>query len=281
MGIYDRDYYQSEQTPGLHLGSQWSMVGKLIAINVVIFVADLLAEGKLSAVLAASQYSLTEPWKVWQLLTYGFAHSHDRAFHIVGNMLMLFFFGRDVEARYGPKEFLRIYLVSMVLGGLVFTVRALGTGATVIGASGAVATIFVLFVFHFPKRTVLLMFLFPMPAWVLGVILIANDILGALGPGQHIAFDVHLTGIAFAIIYYKFGWNLGRFVPNLSRPQRWLRPKPKLKLHEPLQADPYQSLDARADEVLAKVKQKGVASLSEKERQLLEDYSRRMRQKHS
>jgi membrane associated rhomboid family serine protease len=281
MGIYDRDYYQGEQAPGIQLGGQWSMIGKLIAINVAVFVADVFATGNLSDWMAASGTTLTEPWKLWQLVTYGFAHSNTHAFHIVGNMLGLFFFGREMERVYGPKEFLRFYLVAMVLGGLVFAARALGTGGHVVGASGAVAATVILFVFHYPKRTVLLMFFLPVPAWVLGVLLIGNDVLGSIGDGQQIAFDVHLVGAAFAITYFKFRWNLGRLTPNLTGSKRWIRPKPKLKIHEPVAEDPYRSLDAQADVLLAKVKVEGVASLTDKEHRLLEDYSRRMRRKHS
>ena len=58
--------------------------------------------------------TLTQPWLWWQYLTAGFTHSPLRFDHILGNMLVLFFLGRDVEEAYGPKEFLRLYLVMVV-----------------------------------------------------------------------------------------------------------------------------------------------------------------------
>lgn len=282
MGIYDRDYYQSSRQPGVHLGSEWSVVGKLIAVNAIVYIATSIFGDDLRRWLAASPESLTEPWKIWQLLTYGFVHAETPS-HVIWNMFSLFVFGRDVESVYGRKEFTRIYLVSIVLGGLTFAVRNLlgSSDAVVVGASGAVTTIILLFCIHFPKRTLLLMFVLPVPAWSIGLLIIVGNVMGLAAGEANVAFDVHLAGAAFAIAYYKFGWHMGRWTPGFSGAGKLLKPKPKLKIHEPTGGDPYQSLDAQADQLLAKVKREGVDSLSESERRLLEDYSRRMRQKHS
>jgi membrane associated rhomboid family serine protease len=285
MGIYERDYYQGNRQPGVHLGSEWTVVGKLIAINAAVFIImSLRIAPQLSDWMAASSLSLSEPSKIWQLLTYGFAHDVSNAGHVIFNMFGLFVFGRDVESKYGSKEFLRFYLVSIVLGGLLFAARGLvlQTSGGVIGASGAVAAVVILFCVNFPKRTLLLMFVFPVPAWAIGMLLIVSNLFGAgWMTDQPVAYDVHLVGAGFALLYYRFGWNLGRWTPNLSGGKKWLKPKSKLKIHEPTGEDPYRSLDSQADELLAKVKREGVESLSDGEKRLLEDYSRRMRQKHS
>ena len=55
---------------------------------------------------------------------------------------------------------------------------------------------------------------------------------------------------------------------------------PQLKVHDPEVEERYREMDDEADRLLDKVHREGEASLSEKERRLLEDYSRRMRQKH-
>jgi membrane associated rhomboid family serine protease len=51
------------------------------------------------------------------LLTYGFLHSTEDIAHILINMLVLFMFGREVEARYGKREFLLFYLVGIIAAG--------------------------------------------------------------------------------------------------------------------------------------------------------------------
>jgi hypothetical protein len=156
-----------------------------------------------------------------------------------------------------------------------------------IGASGAVTAIILLFVLRYPKRTILLMFVLPVPAWVVGLLVIGGNIMMMLQPhgDMSTAFDVHLVGAVFAIAYYRFGWNLGRISPSFA----WLRAgsskfklkrRPKLKVHDPDSDDRYSDQDDQADRLLDKVNREGMESLSKKERRILEDYSRRMRQKH-
>jgi membrane associated rhomboid family serine protease len=287
MGIHDRDYYQDERPAGVHLGSQTSVVTKLIIVNVVVYVVDIFMGNELTPMLSASPESLAEPWRLWQTFTYGFAHDPSHVNHIFWNMFGLFVFGRDVENVYGPKEFLRIYLLTMVLGGLLWSARGLAMipaefwdHTLLLGASGAVTAITLLFCMHFPKRTILLMFVLPVPAWVVGMMVIVLNVMGVMNPDNQVAFDVHLVGAAFAIAYYKLGWNLSRFSIRVPNPKRMLTPRPKLKLHDPA-ARTQDDLDATADELLAKVRQKGIESLNEAERRQLEDYSRRMRQKYS
>jgi hypothetical protein len=105
-----------------------------------------------------------------------------------------------------------------------------------------------------------------------------GNVLGLMSSDEPVAFDVHLVGIVVAICYYKFQWNFGRWLPDLRGGRRWLRARPKLKLHQPESS--YHDLDAEADALLAKVKRDGIDSLTSQERRTLEDYSRRMRQKH-
>jgi hypothetical protein len=205
--------------------------------------------------------------------------------HIIANMFGLWMFGRDVEQVYGPREFLRIYLVTIILGGLIWATRAcltvdqeLWTQYQMLGASGAVTAVILLFCVHFPKRTVLLMFILPIPAWVLGVMIIVLNIAGMGNSEANVAFDVHLVGAVFALAYWKLGWNLGRWTPRIPKPNRWFRSRPQLKVHDPEEA--YEEKDRQANQILDKVNREGIDSLTPKEKRILEDYSRRMRQKH-
>ena len=75
------------------------------------------------------------------------------------------------------------------------------------------------------------MFFVPMPAWVLGVILIAMDLYGAISRADsNVAYIVHLTGAAFAFLYFRFHWNFGKWMPS-----RWPLGRfgsgPKLRIH--------------------------------------------------
>jgi hypothetical protein len=59
---------------------------------------------------------------------------------------------------------------------------------------------------------------------------------------------------------------------------KWPSSKPKLKVHQP--EERLTVLDEQADAVLDKLHREGIESLSPRERKILEEYSRRMQQKH-
>jgi len=220
MGIYDREYYRDEPRRFGAVG-QYSAVTILIAINVAIFVADMLTPpteirvgGQLFRVdelpaqlrrevensrdvdvvarwlddhLALKADLLSHPWNAWQLLTHGFAHSPASILHILFNMFGLWLFGRDVESIYGKREFYRIYLSLVVLAGLAWVIlnKLLGEHAPgVLGASGAVMGIMAIYIFHYPHRIFLIYGIIPLPAWVMGIAYVAYDVLGATGRFQ-------------------------------------------------------------------------------------------------
>jgi membrane associated rhomboid family serine protease len=294
MGLYDRDYTREDDDwrsgqPGRGAPLVQSMTIALIVINAAVFLVDQLFgdEHKLMLALSVKPDTIVQPWLWWQFLTAAFAHDWHGINHIFGNMLGLFFFGKAVEAKIGRGEFLRFYLLVAVLANVVavswrYLLVPENQWGPLLGASGAVTAVIIAFICYFPRATVLLFFVLPMPAWALGIFLIGGDVLGSLRtpvPGEpRTAHDVHLVGAAFAAAYWYFHWHLSTIMPTawLGNVKGWLR-KPKLKIHDP--EPTYENLDAEADRVLAKINEHGEASLTPAERRVLEDYSRRMRQK--
>ena len=282
MGIYDRDYYR-QQRPRFSFPAPSTVVGIIILINVAVYVIDGLfapqtLHGRwLSDQMAVHVGTLSRPWLWWQMLTYGFAHSPLGFEHILFNMLALWFLDRAVERAYGPKEFLRLYLVMVVFAALVWCVVNNLTGVPpqvgAYGASGAIAGVVILFALRFPHTTILLFFVLPMPAWVLGVMVVVFDILGAMkraGP-DNVAYTMHLAGAAFAFVYYRRGWNLSSI--SLKK----LRPRPKLRVHDPETEDG--ELSEEVDRILEKIHSNGEDSLTSRERRTLETASRKYKQR--
>jgi membrane associated rhomboid family serine protease len=288
MGLENRDYYRESSPAG---SAVQSMVVKLIIVNGVLWLANAFFGGSgqvITRALMLQNDALAHPWMWYQFLTAGFVHDWNNPLHVAGNMLGLFVFGRPLEERYGSREFLRFYLTAIVVSLLAWGVRNYffvgpNTPGSCLGASGGVTATIILFCLVEPRATVFAPF--PIPAWIFGILIVATDILGSqpAALGTRVAHDAHLAGAAFGVAYWRFRWNFGR-LPGLAwisrllqKPQRWMQPRPPLKVHDPEQY--YEDLDAEGDRLLIKVQEQGLESLTPQERQQLEAYSRRTRQK--
>ncbi|MBS0208109.1 MAG: rhomboid family intramembrane serine protease [Planctomycetes bacterium] len=285
MGIYDRDYSREDDAPSTFSGPR-TAVGILIVLNVVVFIAVyLLQRGQNVPVPIVESLLLTadwfqHPWMIWQLVTYGFVHDWQSIQHVVFNMLGLFFFGRDIEQIYGKREFTLVYLAMLVFGALVWLVSmlAMQRQGVVLGASGAVMGMTVLFALHYPHRRVLFMGFLPLPAWVMAAMYVFFDLTANPARGG-VAYQVHLAGSAFAVAYKYFGWRLSGIVPTdwLSL-KAWRRPKLRVHREEPDEHG-MDRVQQRVDQILAKWSSEGEESLTREERQFLEEASRRYQQR--
>ena len=286
MGIHDRPYYRDEGLPPVAPWDQRSMVSILIIVNVALFVANFVLTGRnnaLTNLLSLEPEVMTQPWQWYRVISYGFAHSSRDVMHIVFNMASLYFLGRSVEERYGKWEFLRFYLVAIALGGLYWTAKTWGGNQGMLGASGGVTAVCMLFVFCFPRVDVLLMGVIPVPAWVLGILIIGGNMLGGRGG---VAYDVHLVGAAFATLYFYGNLNFS-FIENFTDSMKtsWRKKQRGFKVHRPQEFEkpeaPVNKDETEADRILAKIHQLGQDSLTAAERKFMESYSRRVRERRS
>lgn len=280
MGIYDRSYYR-EEIPAFQPWDKYSMVTNLIIVNAVVLVLNFVFTPRDDAItqfLLLRAGDLTEPWNWYRFLTYGFAHKD--IMHFLFNMISLYFLGQAVEARYGRWEFLRFYLATIVLSGLVFALLRLIPDLPrrpVVGASGAVVGVSMLYVYNYPQATIMFAGIVPLKAWVFGILMVVGNMVGT---SNYVAYDVHLAGIAFATAYYYGNLNLS-FMENMSeRVSGAFKRKPKLRVHREEEEPSAPSRDeVEADRLLEKIHREGQGSLTAKEQKFLENYSRRVREK--
>jgi membrane associated rhomboid family serine protease len=205
----------------------------LIAANFAVWILYELPDLS-SAVYHASFYPCAvanacdapEPWGIsW--LTAMFMHgSWD---HILGNMLFLAIFGKNVEDAFGHVR----YLVFYVAGGLAATMTQtavtllFGTASAahvpMLGASGAIAAVLGAFFILYPNariRTLVGIFFVQIPAWIyLGGWFLYQLVEGNLGlasasAGGGVAFFAHIGGFAFGALVTLFLLNAGRVVPQ-------------------------------------------------------------------
>lgn len=295
MGLHERDYYREDT---IRLQPDWdgrTAVSYLLILNIAIYIANILLssfkpgdQGLVNNALMLVGSDATKPWLWWHTLTYAFAHDASAGsgvLHLLFNMLGLYFLGRSVEDRYGKWEFLRIYLFAAIVCGIGWLAKNSLLGSpeySLLGASGAVICIEMLFVFNFPKQ-IIYFFVFPIPAWVLGVFLVLSNLITsptsqAATGGPQVAVDVHIMGILIAVAYFFMGWNFS-FVQDFNGTLRRMKRKwfgPKLRIHDDLETSS-SSEDAEADRILAKIHEQGKDSLTSKERKFMEKYSRKVR----
>jgi membrane associated rhomboid family serine protease len=246
--------------------------------------------------------------QVWRLLTYAFLHSTGgMPWHIVFNMLFLWWFGHEMEELYGPREFAIFYLVSAFLGGVAYFLWSWLRGNVVpcVGASGAVTAVMVLYAFHYPSRVIRLWWFLPVPIWLFVAFQVAQDaFIFTTGMHSTTAVTVHLAGAAFGFGYYKGNWRLAPLWQAVTR-IRLPRRRPRVRVYEEEEETPVarrpqpaaqaptgitttpsapqadEHLEAQVDAVLEKVARSGRDSLTEHEKALLvrasEVYKRRQR----
>lgn len=301
MGIYDRQYYR-ESDEGFSLESLTSgksIVFVLIAINVIVFLADLVlgqtqmfSNGRASDFLTVDATNIVQPWYWFRFLTYAFAHGSPP--HLFWNMFVLWMFGKTVESYVGTTKFLWFYITAVVLGSLCWAGGAYlfdRPDAGLLGASGGVAAVVIFFCLKFPHQKISPLFL-PMvkyPAWVMGLIMVLGDLVGFLQYQQsRVAFIVHLVGAGYAYAFAQTGWSFGNIFPSNVRFTGFsnlFKSKPNLKVHRPSversTSDPqHDRLAAKADSILQKLHEQGDASLTPRERKILEEYSESIKQKN-
>lgn len=194
------------------------MVKRLIIINVAIWfglqvVVESLVKQPVSNYLSLVPANFLFGYHLWQAVTYMFLHSL-QVTHILFNMLMLWFFGSDVEQAWGSRKFLFYYLFTGVGAALVYCLgMALYTYFTgdirqlvipVVGASGALFGVMLAYGMLFGDRTVYFFMLFPMKAkffvLLMGLIEFANMITSQTS-GSEVAYLAHLGGIIVGFVY--------------------------------------------------------------------------------
>jgi membrane associated rhomboid family serine protease len=310
MGIYDRDYYRGEGPSFLGgITNQAPAVKWLILINILFFLVQLATIEHLPGRGRSDGAFTKSLWldpgdvahgQVWRLLTSAFLHSTLNPWHILINMFVLWWAGKEMEETHGTREFLTFYLLGAIFSGIVYTATMLPLERPppAVGASGAVTATLVLFACHYPHRTILLMLIIPVPAWMLVVLLVGHDFF--IWAAQHqtgIAVTGHLGGALFGWLYFKNQWKLSTLWSSF-RARRRTRARPKLRLyHEdepaavgaatapapppraPAERDIDEHLEARLDAVLEKMSLVGKDNLTEDEKEILlrasEIYKRR------
>lgn len=245
-------------------------VKQLIIVNTVIFIFQLvfnLFDFKRLVSYFELNPNMVNHFYFYQLFSYGFLHANP--FHILFNMLYLWFFGSEIEELWGKNTLYFVHFTSIIMGGiLTCLVHNLGWyQGRVVGASGGVFGLMVLYAFLWPNRELLFLGIFPVKIKILMPILI---ILGMFYGGDNVAHFAHLggiiTGASFFFLKVKKKWD---FHFSISR---YLQKRRMLKWQEEMYKK--QHVKESVDEILDKISKKGMKSLTKKEKEFLKDASK-------
>ncbi|MCW8130357.1 MAG: rhomboid family intramembrane serine protease [Planctomycetota bacterium] len=299
MSIYEREYAQEKIQPPT-LVRNFTALEVLIGVNVVVFFV-WLGLGRSSQFMhehfVFSLENAVDHWRIHTALTS--AISHFEVWHLLFNMVFLWWLGRDMELLYGPKNFLWMYVACALLAsftdGVMTAVHFLPDHGG-LGASGAVMGIMVCCAFFYPNKPMYFMMLFRMPLKWLAILYVFLDL--AMGFDREnqdgIGHFAHLGGALGGFLFYKFDLRL--FASHgdkprgiLKRLQGLFRSKPKLRIVErsqppqertgsPSRSSRVDALTAeRVDMLLKKISEKGIGSLTDEERAFLEASSAKYR----
>ena len=151
--------------------------------------------------------------------------------HILGNMLFLAIFGKNVEDAFGPVRYLIFYFAGGFVAMLTQSGMTLlfGTAADArvpeLGASGAIAAVLGAYFILYPGSRVLTwifpVFLVRIPAlihlglWFLDQLIEANfGLFSASANGGGVAFFAHVGGFIFGLVVARVLTGAGRVVPQ-------------------------------------------------------------------
>lgn len=270
-----------------------NMVTRLILINVAVFVLVHIVNIVLFAANGATKsplyteiirffsmssdvkHILTHPWV---LITSMFLH--EEFWHILWNMLFLYWFGRIVGDFLGDKRVLPIYLLGGLFGAVFFYASANllpgGSGEVryALGASGGVMAMVVAAGVIAPDYIMRLLFLGDVKLKYIVMALVFLDMIGIandMNTGGHFA---HLGGALM-------GW---LFIQQLRNGVDWGKPfntffdwisgqrKPKMRVVKTggiRKPQKHQTDQEKLDEILDKIKQSGYKSLTKEEKEYL------------
>lgn len=239
----------------------------VIAANMAGFVAQLFLEayqpGFTKEFLGLSGAGIQNAY-AWQFLTAGLMH--DGPWHLLGNMIVLYLLGRDVECILGQRQFLFLYLCGAVAGelGHLFLMPS----ATVLfAASGGVAAVMMAYATILPEleltSSVLIVPLrikakyLAYGAIALGAVLVVIDRYGS------VTHSAYLGGCAAGWLYaHLLGYGRPSFL------QRALHQR-KASAERYRQMDAEQFIAEEVDPLLEKISREGLQSLSRNERRTL------------
>lgn len=190
----------------------------VIILCVVVYFFDLITDSlgirfgfyRLNEIFGLVPAFVLEKGWVWQFVTYIFMHGH--MLHLLMNMLILWYFGAEIEMRLGELNFFKYFLLCGVGAGLfnfgvnLLVAKMTGTRVPsnpIVGASGAIFGILAAYGIFYGNRYFLVFFLFPMKAKYFVLLMAGIELVMGIeaNPRDNVAHFAHIGGMAVGALY--------------------------------------------------------------------------------
>ncbi|WP_178984789.1 rhomboid family protein [Winogradskyella helgolandensis] len=216
--------------------------GKIIAINVVVFIIGLIFRSLLRFNLF-SYFEMPSDimdflFQPWSIITYGFLHNG--LLHLAFNMLFLYYLSRLTMNLFRPKMILNIYFLGIICGGLAYLAFAnlvptnfYGVNGVLVGASAGVSALLLFVAAYMPNTEIRLFNSFNVKWKHIAMVIVGLDLFRlmiGLNQGGYIAhFGGYLLGYIYATKLLK-GTDIGSgFERSMDTVVSWFKPKSNLK----------------------------------------------------
>jgi membrane associated rhomboid family serine protease len=271
-----------------------SIIIKLIIINLAIFLVVNLAAFLMQIVPVGLVEWFVLPdalgdviMQPWAFITYAFIHFG--FWHLLFNMLWLYWFGNFVLNLFDGKRFLTVYLLGALFGGLLYVVSYNifpvfeNSRSYLIGASGAVTAILV-FIATYSPNTEMRIFKWNIKLWKIAVFLVVLDLVRLPTGGNAGGMLAHMGGAIFGYVYGSQllkGNDIGKWFENfmdwLANLFKTRKQKPFKKVHRTTTkttprsgaAADKSTLQKKVDAILDKIGKSGYDSLTKAEKDFL------------
>lgn len=184
----------------------------LLVANIAVFVIQTLMRdtmgrqvGPITELFGFIPGLAIRGFEAWRFVTYMFLHGGIG--HILFNMLGLWMFGVQIEARWGRGPFLLYYLVCGLGGALtygLFNLFGMESFVPMVGASGAIYGILLAYGMMFPEAVILIFMIVPMKAKYAVVLFGLIELLSTVSDsGGGVAHLAHLGGMAAGFVFLR------------------------------------------------------------------------------
>jgi membrane associated rhomboid family serine protease len=283
--LYDRPYMRDPSFGG----RASSFLKFLLVLLIASFVLQTIvkAVGDIDANVTFFSWTAFTPdgflsGKLWTLVSY--ACLHEGPWHLVLNLLAIFFMGRALEDDLGPKMMTWLTLAGASSGALLWFVFNI-EGSGLVGASAIAMAFVTTFCLRRPEQpiTLLLFFVIPCtlkPKWILWSLLGIETygfLFSELNGSSGVAHSAHLGGMLAGLFFFGYvrsGGTSSSKRPRLQKPS-WLKvSKQSRKSGVPagysVNLDDREMVEQEVDRILDKINENGFGSLTEDEKRTLD-----------